>query len=168
MRLALAVVAVLPALAASAAGWYDCLPDEQLKARHLDRAWRAFSRAAHPDKGGSTDAFLATTELRALLKDRLRYHARRALDGAYDDRLRLLPTAAAPAPPPAPPPGVGARRARVGRGRARGARARPRAAELGVDDAASRALAEGARYQLALGARNVSVIEYLGDEAEGG
>ena len=75
------LVALLPALATSIVGWYDCAADEQLKARHLDRAWRAFARSSHPDKGGTTDEFVEKSRLRALLKDRLRYHAHRALDG---------------------------------------------------------------------------------------
>ena len=47
-------------------GWFDCTEDEVMKARHLDRAWRAYSRETHPDKpGGSTEAFVEATALKA-------------------------------------------------------------------------------------------------------
>ena len=65
-------------------GWRDCTLDAEslFSSGGLQRAWRRLSRAAHPDKGGTTESFQAITEARDYLRSPLRFFAHRQLHGA--------------------------------------------------------------------------------------
>ena len=143
-------------------GWVDCsgtAPD----ARSVQRAWRRMALTSHPDKtdGGSSQSFEDMTKLRDSLKDPDKYQIHRLLNS---------------------PPGLRAFGSRAPELRVTSADLTLRRqctdvldqatcfpyAVLRSDFSLSKELPPGSTWTFALGAKNVSTIQYHGDEEAGG
>lgn len=143
-------------------GWVDCsgtAPD----AHSVQRAWRRMSLTSHPDKtdGGSSQSFEDMTKLRDSLKDPDKYQIHRLLNS---------------------PSGLRAFGSRAPELRVTSADLTLRRqctdildqttcfpyAVLRSDFSLSKELPPGATWTFALGAKNISTIQYHGDEEAGG
>ena len=160
----------LPRAAAAAAatlllptGWIDCsgsAPD----ARSVQRAWRRMALTSHPDKtqGGGSEAFEDMTKLRDSLKDPDKFQIHRLLHNLtsgltpFESQASELRVTSA---------GLEIRQ-QCGDMLDKST-CFPYAA-LSADFSLSKPLPAGATYTFALGAKDVSTIQYHGDERAGG
>lgn len=148
--------------AVAAIGWLDCsgsAPD----ARSVQRAWRRMALQSHPDKTGSSssEGFEEMTKLRDALKDPDKFQIHRLLNGLAELR----------------PFGTIASELRVTSADLKVRRQCTDVldqstcfpyAVLTSDFALSKDLPPGATWTFALGAKNISTIQYHGSEEAGG